>query len=136
MTAARNQKWYSYQKKWYLSHFGPQIKILMRKCRVRFTFLLPRSGPAPVTLTISIRSISYVVACELELTLYHRALWVGFHSETLTSLTQLHVPELEYLYEVGIGTPHRPTGHRRVLSQRQPCATRYGPHRANRTTGA
>ena len=30
-------------------------------------------------------------------------------SGTLTSLTQLHVPELEHLYEVSIGTPHRPT---------------------------
>ena len=37
---------------------------------------------------------------------------MGGLSGTLTSLTQLHVPELEYLYEVGIGTPLRPTGRR------------------------
>ena len=33
---------------------------------------------------------------------------MGALSGTLTSLTQLHVPELEYLYEVSIGTPGRP----------------------------
>ena len=31
VAAARNQKWYSYQKKWYLSHFAGAIKIHMRK---------------------------------------------------------------------------------------------------------
>jgi hypothetical protein len=35
---------------------------------------------------------------------------MGGLSGTLTSLTQLHVPELEYLYKVSIGTPCRPTG--------------------------
>ena len=38
---------------------------------------------------------------------------MGGRSGTLTSLTQLHVPELEHLYEVAIGlaiaAPHRPT---------------------------
>ena len=53
---------------------------------------------------------------------------MGGLSGTLTSLTQLHVPELEHLYEVSIGTPHRPTGRRRAMSQRRPCATRHGPH--------
>ena len=37
---------------------------------------------------------------------------MGGLSGTLTSLTQLHVPELEHLHEVSIGTPHRPTGRR------------------------
>ena len=37
---------------------------------------------------------------------------MGGLSGTLTRLTQLHVPELEHLYKVGIGTPHRLTGHR------------------------
>jgi len=43
---------------------------------------------------------------------------MGGLSGTLTSLTQLHVPELEHLYEVSIGTPHRPTGRRRVMCLR------------------
>ena len=34
---------------------------------------------------------------------------MGGLSGTLTSLTQHHVPELEHLYEVAIGAPHRPT---------------------------
>jgi hypothetical protein len=41
---------------------------------------------------------------------------MGALSGTLTSLTQLHVPELEYLYEVSIGTPGRPMGRPRVMS--------------------
>ena len=34
----------------------------------------------------------------------------GWLSGTLTSLTQLHVPEPEHLYEVTIGMPRRPMG--------------------------
>jgi len=41
MVADRNQKWYSYQKKWYLSHFAGAIKILMRKCEFRLFSYYP-----------------------------------------------------------------------------------------------
>jgi len=34
---------------------------------------------------------------------------MGGLSGTLTNLTQLHVPELEYLYEVSIGTGNAPS---------------------------
>ena len=58
MTGARNQKWYSYQKKWYLSHFAIAIRILMRKGRIRallsYFGLSPASwSQAPINLLSS-----------------------------------------------------------------------------------
>ena len=53
---------------------GPQLAgvALTESMFAPFTVL------PPCTLTLSIRGILHVVACEVELTLCHRVLWVGF----------------------------------------------------------
>ena len=66
MVADRNQKWYSYQKKW--SHFAGAIKILMRKCEVAlfsYYFHLPQTREPIISRVPPLRLFAAGESCLL-----------------------------------------------------------------------